>query len=224
MKILLYLYYFLRSAGLRGLLNTIRLLRSEFKYEKLFRIKTRRIAPSDSDQFYHYQGAPYFALNKVFKELPEHIKQYEFIDVGCGKGRVAFVAERFGFNKITGIELQDELVKEAKENLKTYTFKRAESEIKFVHANALEYDYPSAPAVYFFFNPFNEEVMRKVLDRIIGKNEGQNSSPRSHSASHYETWFIYLNPQYPEPFENKNLRKVRVLKTGRYVEGVVYKN
>jgi hypothetical protein len=83
---------------LRGLYNTLKILRAEWIQEKRFGIITSMIKRSDSKEFFHYQGASYLVLFRVFSELAMDKKDFDFVDVGSGKGRALFVAEYFGFN------------------------------------------------------------------------------------------------------------------------------
>ncbi|MES2679376.1 MAG: class I SAM-dependent methyltransferase [Bacteroidota bacterium] len=165
---------------------------------------------SDSAQFFHYQGASYMVLFRVFKQIFEQTKHLAFTDIGCGKGRVIFVAEYCGYNHLTGIELDETLLQVAKANEKLYPFKRKESDIHFIHANALHVDYKNVPALYFLFNPFDEAVLEKVLEKIC-------------SSTTSETWFVYMNPLYKRAFNKKNIDMVTELKTGRYTEAIVYR-
>ena len=210
MKFFIYTWYFFRSVFLRGFMNTLRLLKAEPAYEKKFGIKTSAIKKSDSKEFYHYQGAGYLALLRILKEVFKETGGFEFTDIGCGKGRAVFVAEYCGYNTLTGIELDGELVEEAKKNSGSYLFKRKESTIEFITANALEYGYKNKPMVYFFFNPFNEDIMRRVLAKVLASTQ-------------QETWFIYMNPLYTQPFLEQGLKPVKEFKTGRYMEALVYK-
>ena len=210
MKYLLYIFYFFRSVFLRGFFNTFKLLRAEARFEKLFHIKTAAIKKSDSLDYFHYQGASYLVLLRIFKEVSPQTKDFDFVDIGSGKGRAVFVAENCGYNTLYGIELDCTLLKDAVENLKHYAFKRKESDILFVHQNAIEYSYTNRPSVYFLFNPFNEQVMEKVLQKIS-------------SCTDKESWFIYMNPQYTKPFTDKKMELIKEFKTGRYLEAVVFK-
>jgi 16S rRNA G966 N2-methylase RsmD len=210
LKIFIYIYYFFRSAALRGFSNAIELIRAEGPNEKKFGIATSSIKKSDSDEFFHYQGAGYLVLHSVFKEISSKTKTFDFVDIGCGKGRPVFVAESYGYNNLTGIELDKELVEAANENLKRYLLKRKESSIKFINVNALQNNYKNANTVYFLFNPFNKEVLEKVLARII-------------SSTNSETWFVYMNPKYKTAFTNDKFEVVKELKTKRYLEAVIYR-
>lgn len=210
MKIIIYLYYFFRSVFLRGLFNTLKLLTAEISFEKKFGIKTSVIKRSASKEFFNYQGAGYNVLLRIFSEISETTKGFDFVDIGCGKGRAVFVAEYCGYDQLTGIELDEELIKDASRNTELYVFKRKESSINFIHVNALEYEYKNKPTIYFLFNPFNEEIMKKVLNRIV-------------ALSSSETWFVYMNPLYPKPFKEKGIPCIKEIKTRFYKEAFIFR-
>lgn len=210
MKIAIYLHYFFRSVALRGFFNTLALIFSELYYERKFGIKTSAIKKSDSQEFYHYQGGIYRVMLRVFRELHPLTKHCEFIDIGCGKGRAVYIAEYCGYQQLTGIEMDLELVRDAQANLQLYPFKKSNSEITFVHTNALEYAYRNKPSVYFLFNPFSEKIMEEVLESIVRSTLS-------------ETWFVYMNPQYPGPFRRKEIEEVKKFKTRFYTEAVLFR-
>ncbi len=195
---------------MRGAVNTFKLLKAEGVYEKQFGIATALIKKSNSKQFYHYQGASYWVLLKILPQLVKQTPNFTFFDIGCGKGRAVFVAESCGYKNLVGIDLDNELITAANDNLKKYTKQNKPATIHFTHANALNYKYKNEPTVYFLFNPFSEAILQNVLHTIC-----------SNTLS--ETWFVYMNPQYKEPFNTKNFKLVTELKTNRYLEAVVYK-
>lgn len=210
MKYFVLPFYFIRSIILRGPVNTAKLLVAELTWEKKFLIKTARIKKSDSNEFFHYQGASYLVLLRIFKMLSEQTKRLHFVDIGCGKGRAIFVAEYSGFTNLSGIELDPTLIEEAKENEKSYAFKRNDSQINFILGNALDVNYNDQPTLYFLFNPFNEEIMTKVIHKILRQTKS-------------ETWFVYMNPLFTKPFEQNNIQMVSTLKTGLYTEAIIYR-
>ncbi len=209
MKFLLYLVYFFRSVRLRGFGNTLKLIRAELKYEKRFGISTSAIKAGGGREFFHYQGASYLVLLRIFNEFSNELKRLHFIDIGSGKGRAVFVAEFCGFRKLTGVELDPELVFESRQNSKRYRMRQSESEILFHAANALEYRFTDEPTVFFLFNPFNGEVLRKIIRRIKASTKSQ-------------TLFVYMNPVYRSVFEEEGLQAVKELRTKHYLEAVIY--
>jgi SAM-dependent methyltransferase len=209
LKLFLLIYYFFRSVFLRGFLNTVKLLRAETVFEKQFGISTSQIKKSNSNKFYHYQGASYLVLLKILPEIFKQTKAFTFFDIGCGKGRAVFVAESCGYKKLTGIDLDEELILKANENLKIYK-NRIDSKIEFFKYNALNYNYKNEPTVYFMFNPFSEDILEGVLERILNTNTS-------------ETYFVYMNPKHVEAFDKKQFELIFEIKTRWYVEAMVYK-
>lgn len=165
---------------------------------------------TESKEYHHYQGASYKVLLALLADLADTTKAFRFVDIGCGKGRAVLVAEYCGYNKLTGIDLDPELIKEAIQNLQRYPFKRLESQIDFRRENALTYDYDDEASLYFLFNPFGEAVMESVLKRILDRNN-------------QEFWVVYMNPLYPAPLYSAGLQFVKEYKTARYSEALIFR-
>ena len=195
---------------LRGFSNTLKLIWAENEGEKKFAISTSSIKKSESTEFFHYQGASYQVLYRIYTLLAPQTNTLDFVDIGSGMGRAVFVAEFFGYKNLAGIELDKDLFNKAIENVKTYSLKNKASNIQFINANALDYEYKNKPTVYFLFNPFNELVLEKVLNRIVASTKE-------------ETWFVYMNPKYANKFIPEKFESVFEFKTKRYLEAVIYK-
>ncbi len=220
MKVFQYIYYFFRSLYYRGFVNTFKLLSYEGKYEKLLGIKTHSIvnlddltlAGDNSDQNHHYQGASYFILFSIFNKLPAETKNFPLIDYGCGKGRALFVAEQCGFSHLIGVDIAKELIDYANENEAIYKKKNQQSSIDFLFEDATQYKIPNNSQVFYFFNPFGEDIMQKVICNI---KESIKLNPR-------KVYCIYLNPQYKAVFDKNGFEEFYILKNKRYLEGIIY--
>lgn len=220
MKVLQYIYYFFRSLYYRGFINTFKLLSYEGKYEKQLGINTHSIvnltnltlAGESSEQNHHYQGASYFILFSVFSKLPESVKQNTFIDFGCGKGRALFVAEQCGFTKLVGVDIAKELIEDANANKLVYKPKDIKSEITFIFNDATKYEIPNDACVFYFFNPFGEEILLQVINNI---KVSVKENPR-------KIYCIYLNPKYKSVFDENGFEVFYIEKNKRYLEGIIY--
>jgi len=219
-KFFQYIYYFFRSLYYRGFVNTFKLLRYEGKYEKLLGINTHSIvnldkltlAGENTDQNHHYQGASYFILFSIFYELPKETKDFPLIDYGCGKGRALFVAEQCDFTNLIGVDIAKELIDDANENKVIYKKKNPESSIEFLFEDATKYNIPDNARVFYFFNPFGEEIMQLVINNI---KESVKLNPR-------KIYCIYLNPKYKAVFEKNGFEVFYTKKNNRYLEGIIY--
>lgn len=220
MKFFQYTYYFFRSLYYRGFLNTFKLLTYENKYESLLNINTHSIvnlnhltlAGENSDQNHHYQGASFFILFSIFNKLPQNIKQYPLIDFGCGKGRALFVAEQCGFTNLIGVDIAKELIDDANANKLKYTAKQTNSTINFIFSDATTYTIPNDACVFYFFNPFGEAILQKVIENI----------KESASLFTRKIYCIYLNPKHKTVFENNGFTVFYTEKNKRYLEGIIY--
>jgi SAM-dependent methyltransferase len=220
MKIFQYIYYFFRSLYYRGFINTFKLLTYEGKYEKQLGINTHSIvnltnltlAGESSEQNHHYQGASYFILFSVFNKLPENIKHNTFIDFGCGKGRALFVAEQCGFTKLIGVDIAKELIEDANANKIVYKPKNIKSEISFIFNDATKYEIPNDACVFYFFNPFGDEILLQVINNI---KMSVKENPR-------KIYCIYLNPKYKSVFDENGFEVFYIEKNKRYLEGIIY--
>lgn len=222
MKLFQYLFYFFRSLYYRGFINTFKLLTYERKYEKKLGINTHSIvnlnsltlAGANSEQNHHYQGASYFILFSILNKLPEDIKNSNFVDYGCGKGRALFVAEQCGFTKLIGVDIAKELIDDANANKLVYQKKNNQSQFHFLFNDATTFQIPENTRVFYFFNPFGKDIMQKVIQNI---KESLKQNPR-------KIYCIYLNPKYKSIFDNSGFKQFCEIKNKRYLEGIIYIN
>jgi len=221
MKLIQYIYYFLRSIWYRGPINTFKLLIFERKYEKQLGLNTHSIVNLDkltldgvaSSENYHYQGASYSILFKVFNILPNHLKSKSLIDYGCGKGRALFVAEQCGFTNLIGVDIAKELIENAKSNLLIYSKKNKSSTFSFLYEDATKYSIPNDAEVFYFFNPFGESIIQLVINNI---KSSLKQNPRI-------IYCVYLNPKFKEVFETNGFKVFTTIKSWRYIEGIIFK-
>lgn len=206
---LLQLYYVLRSILLRGPLASWQMWRSEQKGDQQLEITTSGFVHSSSHRYYHYQGASYLVLDRIFTEISKMTDCRRLTDIGCGMGRVIFMAEARGFKVLTGIELDKKLYEAAVLNEGHYKRRQASSEIQFVHSNVLDYQFPPTACIYFLFNPFDEVVLRAMLGNL-------------RNVITEECWLIYMNPAHRHVFEQEQVEVKRRLMTGFYTEALIY--
>jgi SAM-dependent methyltransferase len=93
---------------------------------------------------------------------------YTFVDMGSGKGRALLVAAEFPFREVIGVEFAELAHQQALENIERLRsgHTRCQS-VRSTHANAMEFDFPDADLVLYFFNPFGPETMQRVLDNLV---------------------------------------------------------
>lgn len=156
----------------------------------LFAIDNLNKEINSTDNTIFYSPAPYLFLKQSFDLIKQELAGKIFIDAGCGAGRVLIHALNYPFKKIYGIELSKFLVEIAKNNIEKYkNFKKKNyPEIEIIQTDILNFKIPDEPIVVFMFDPFNEEIASKFIQRLITENKK-------------EIYVIYLSPHKKKLFE-----------------------
>jgi hypothetical protein len=122
-----------------------------------------------------YQAMARLPLIWALETLELDPSKFGFVDYGSGRGRLMLTAARFPFREVIGVEFSRPLHQEACENIRNYPREHlACTDIASVHANALDFDLPDGDWVAFLFNPFAEDVLRRVAQRIVESRRGSS--------------------------------------------------
>jgi SAM-dependent methyltransferase len=89
-----------------------------------------------------------------------------FVDFGCGKGRALFLAAVHGFRSATGIELSRALCRTAERNLKLLRPHAPLARFEVICGDAAEYEVRDDDAAFYFYDPFDDEIIERCLARI----------------------------------------------------------
>jgi SAM-dependent methyltransferase len=111
-------------------------------------------------------------------------KNYEFIDIGCGKGKPLLVASRFGFRSLIGVEFVKSLANIAVENLHRQNIVGVE----VLNIDARVYRFGARPTVVFMYNPFQRQIMDVVVENMC-------------SSEAHPLYVIYAVPSHSSAFE-----------------------
>jgi SAM-dependent methyltransferase len=111
----------------------------------------------------------------------------EFIDIGCGKGRVLVVAAEYPFQAIIGIELSDFLCDLARRNIAKLPKSAAAERIVVVNGDASIPVLGDAPCIvlFFFYNAFRRPLVTKLVQHL------EQEIPKKQERV---VWVIYYNP------------------------------
>ncbi len=112
-------------------------------------------------------GTRYEATNQqdfvnAIRFLKEDLTQFVFVDLGCGKGRTLLMAGELGFREVVGVEFAHELASIARQNLAN----RGLRDAVVHHLDAAEYKFPNASTIAYLYNPFSEQVARRVVENM----------------------------------------------------------
>jgi hypothetical protein len=142
-----------------------------------------------------YQPTDEAAFREMMATLPIDFREFTFIDIGSGKGRVLLMASEYPFRKIVGVELMEELHRTAEENIAAYRQQRhsangdhpspqAQISIESICMDAREFVFPQTPLVIYLFNPLPEAGLRRMLHNL----------ENSYSQTPRPIWVVYHNP------------------------------
>lgn len=111
-----------------------------------------------------YSPTPYAILKRVFDHLkmgPDDV----FVDLGCGKGRACFLAAVQNIKKVVGIDVDEEMLRIAGDNLRNLRMPHAP--VEFIRADAASFE-PEEGTVFFMFDPFGYRTIVEVVKNIKG--------------------------------------------------------
>lgn len=134
---------------------------------------------ANNDSFW-YESKSYY-LNWLYLR-PVRLRAEDVVfDIGCGAGRLLFVAALSGVKRCVGIELSKRLCDLARQNASRLRLPHAPIEIR--QADASQEDY-SQGTVFLMCNPFGASTLKTVLDQI---RNSLKTNPR-------EIRMIYIHP------------------------------
>lgn len=95
------------------------------------------------------------------------LRDFTFIDLGSGKGRVLLMASDYPFKRIIGVEFMPELHRAAQKNISGFLFDRQQCrQIESICMDSRDFQFPPGPLVVYLFNPFSEATFAQVLENL----------------------------------------------------------
>lgn len=117
---------------------------------------------SANDDSFWYESKSYY-LNWLYLR-PLRLKPDDVVyDIGCGAGRLLFVAALAGVKRCVGIELSAKLSELARVNAAKLRLPHAPVEIRQADASRADF---TAGTVYLLCNPFGAKTLEMVMDQI----------------------------------------------------------
>jgi 16S rRNA G966 N2-methylase RsmD len=120
------------------------------------------------------------SLNKIIKK-DDNVLKSNFLDIGCGKGKIMLIASTLGFKTGVGFEINKNLSIIAEKNL---IIKKIENKYKIINENAVNKNIIPEFSVCYFYNPFNKVMSQKFFNILEEKKTKINK------------YLIYVNPLF----------------------------
>ena len=165
----------LKNRGVKSLFDEIK---NNLIFDLINGTSTQIREGISTKNYKHYSPAYSSLIIESIKSLNINYRDYNFIDLGSGKGKVTLIASKFRFKKILGIEIIKSLVQQAKKNHKIYFKKKwnrkYKCKIDYICLDAEKYLINSEKSIYFMFDPFTDEKLKKILKKITKKKMFKN--------------------------------------------------
>ncbi len=147
-------------------------------------------------------GIQYAATSEaIFREMlsavPADFADFVFVDFGSGLGRVLLLASEYPFRAIRGVDFSPDLHATAADNIRRYRSNIQKcTDIVSICQDATNYAIPDEQAIFYFYHPFVEPVMKQVLTNI---EQSLSKHPR-------DVYLIYYNPKARHIIDYHNVR------------------
>jgi SAM-dependent methyltransferase len=124
-----------------------------------------------------YRATPERFIRHLISQLGIDYREYDFVDIGCGKGRVLLIASNYPFRSISGVEVSPMIYSVARKNLQIYKCDEQKCfTIQIHNQDARKFEPSIANTVYYFYEPFEALVLAAVLTKVAAKLRGQRKS------------------------------------------------
>lgn len=154
----------------RGVKSVFEEFKENFLFDLIYNVETQLREGKSDNLNHHYSPIYSTALRDCLSSIDNKHKMH-FVDYGCGKGKGLLIASQFNFKKITGIDINKNLLNICKRNIKNFRKNNYKPQkIKLINSDALKYKI-NDENVFFFFNPFSNIILDKVLKNILNSTQ-----------------------------------------------------
>ncbi len=123
--------------------------------------------PGRRDSAILYLPSPPSVTRWMLSHLGIDYRDFTFVDLGSGKGRVVLLAAERPFKAVWGVDISAELCAIARRNAVLYRPDGASRpEIHIENADVTTFDFPEGDLVLHLYHPFEPDVTAEVLRRL----------------------------------------------------------
>lgn len=136
-----------------------------------------------------YIGCAPDTLRRALSMIPDPAR-WQFIDLGCGKGRALVVASEFPFRCVRGIELSPDLVRRARANAAVVAARHRDRPAIVVEQGDASCPRLDAPSVLMLYHPFGDRLVQRLVRHLEGL-----------VAAGQAVVVLYMNPVHGDRFD-----------------------
>jgi hypothetical protein len=135
--------------------------------ETYLRLDVRVTDEPRADAVWGYGAVNQDFFREIFGSIPTALAPYAFVDVGSGKGAAVLMASEFPFRRLIGLELTPELIAIARINVQKFNAANGtQLAPQWVHCDFFKWPLPDEPLLFFFNNPFPDQITLEALDHL----------------------------------------------------------
>ena len=150
-----------------------------------FTMRDKSLIAKSGGKYFGYSKTDEAHLREIFSLLSFE-KCKAIMDIGCGKGVALKEASKFPFEKIAGIELIPEIFQILQKNMQIL---KLTERVECIQGDATIFEDYGSYDTFFLYNPFDEEILEKVLKRII---ESRNERYKTATIIYHDPRFLTL--------------------------------
>ncbi|HMJ10611.1 MAG TPA: class I SAM-dependent methyltransferase [Polyangiaceae bacterium] len=140
----------------------------KYRTDTAGRVNTSDLGIEDAEQREKailYLPSPVRVTRWMLDNVGVDPREFVFVDLGCGKGRVVLTAAQYPFQRVVGVEISQALSQIAQRNAVNFSAKRC-GEIAIANSDATSFDFPAADTLLHLYHPFEPDVTAAVLARL----------------------------------------------------------
>jgi SAM-dependent methyltransferase len=122
--------------------------------------------PDVRDKAILYLPSPARVTRWMLKNVDLDPREFSFVDLGCGKGRVLLIASEFAFQRVIGVDISAELCAIARRNAALFQPQMRSFEIAIENADATRFEFPATNLLLHLYHPFDPELTLRILERL----------------------------------------------------------
>jgi SAM-dependent methyltransferase len=122
--------------------------------------------PNLRDKAILYLPSPARVTRWMLKNVGLDAREFSFVDLGCGKGRVLLIASEFAFQRVIGVDISAELCAIARRNAALFRPQARSFEIEIENADATRFEFPATNLLLHLYHPFDPELTLRILERL----------------------------------------------------------
>ena len=107
-------------------------------------------------------------MRRFETELGDQLKDFTFVDVGSGKGKLLLLASLYPVRQIRGVEYAPGLHETAERNVARFNAPaQLCRDVRPLLGNALTFDLPNGPVIAMIFNSFDTAMTAEVVRNLV---------------------------------------------------------